>query len=74
MNVTRIVGLVLIVVGIVALLWGGVFWTRDKTVIDAGPLEVKTQQHEGVSLPPIVGVGSLVVGIALLVIGGRQRT
>ena len=73
MSVTRIIGLVLVIVGIVALLWGGVFWTRNKTVVDAGPLQVKTQQHEGVALPPIVGVGSLIAGIALLVVGGRQR-
>jgi hypothetical protein len=72
MSGTRVVGLVLIIVGIVALLWGGVFWTRDKTVLDAGPLTVKTQQHEGISLPPIIGVGALVVGIALLVVGRRQ--
>jgi hypothetical protein len=73
MSGLRIVGLVLIVVGIVALLWGGVFWTRNKTVIDAGPIEVKSQQHEGVSVPPIVGVGALVAGIALLVIPSRRR-
>ncbi len=73
MTVTRVIGLVLIVVGIVALLWGGVFWTRNKTVLDAGPLEVKTQQHEGVALPPIVGVGCLVAGIAMLVVRGRQH-
>lgn len=73
MSGLRIVGLVLIVVGIVALLWGGVFWTRNKTVIDAGPIEVKSQQHEGVAVPPIVGVGALVAGIALLVIPNRRR-
>ena len=73
MAVTRIIGLVLVVVGIVALAWGGVFWTRDKTIVDAGPLEVHSQQHEGVALPPIVGVGCLVAGIALVVLGGRQR-
>ena len=73
MSVTRIIGLVLVIVGIVALLWGGVFWTRNKTVIDAGPLQVKTQQHEGVALPPIVGVGCVIAGLALLVLGGRQR-
>jgi hypothetical protein len=73
MSVTRIIGLVLVVIGIVVLAWGGVFWTRQKTVLDAGPLEVKTQQHEGVALPPIVGVGCLVAGIALVVVGGRQR-
>ena len=73
MGARQIVGLVLVVAGIVALVAGGVFWTRDKTVLDAGPLEVKTQQHEGFSVPPAVGVGALVVGIALLVIPARRR-
>jgi hypothetical protein len=73
MSALRVVGLVLVVIGIVALLWGGVFWTRDKTVIDAGPIEVNTQQHEGVAIPPILGVGALVAGIALLVIPSRRR-
>ena len=73
MSGLRIVGLALIVVGIVALLWGGVFWTRNRTVIDAGPVQVKAQEHRGVALPPIVGVGALVAGIALLVIPSRRR-
>ena len=73
MSVTRVIGLVLVAVGIVALLWGGVFWTRQKTVLDAGPLEVKTQKHEGFAVPPIVSVGCLIAGIALVVVGGRQR-
>ena len=74
MTATRIIGLVLVTVGIVALLWGGIFWTRKKTVVDAGPLQVKTQRHEGVAVPPIVGVGCLIAGIALVLMGGRQRT
>jgi hypothetical protein len=73
MSVTRVIGFVLVVVGIAALLWGGIFWTRNKTVLDAGPIEVKAQQHEGVALPPIVGVGCLVAGVALLLARGRQR-
>jgi uncharacterized membrane protein YidH (DUF202 family) len=73
MSVRQIVGLFLVIVGIVALAWGGVFWTRNKTVLDAGPLEVKTQQHEGFSVPPIVSIGALVVGVALLVVPRRSR-
>ena len=73
MSATRIVGLGLVIIGVVVLLWGGVFWTRDKTVLDAGPLQVKTQQHEGVAMPPIIGGGLLAVGVILLLVGGRQR-
>ena len=71
MTARRIVGLVLVVVGIAALLFGGVFWTDRDTVIDAGPLEVTTAQREGVRVPPIVGIIALVGGVVLLVAPGR---
>jgi drug/metabolite transporter (DMT)-like permease len=73
MSGRRIVGLVLIVVGIVALLWGGVFWTDRDTVVDAGPFEVQTEETEGFALPPVLGVVSLIGGIILLVVPERRR-
>jgi hypothetical protein len=68
----RIAGVVLVIIGIVALVWGGVFWTDRDTVIDAGPLEVSTEQREGVAVPPIVGGIALVAGIVLLVLPARR--
>ena len=44
---------VLVVIGMVALLWGGVFWTDRDTVIDAGPLQVTSEEREGVPVPPV---------------------
>jgi uncharacterized membrane protein HdeD (DUF308 family) len=73
MSGRRMVGLVLIVVGIVALLWGGVFWTDRDTVVDAGPLEIQTEETEGFALPPVLGVISLIGGIILLVVPDRRR-
>lgn len=73
MAARRVVGIVLVIVGIVALIWGGVFWTERDTVLDAGPLEVTTERREGVSLPPILGIIALVGGIALLLIPDRRR-
>jgi hypothetical protein len=71
MTARRIVGLVLVVLGIVALVWGGVFWTDRDTVIDAGPLKVTTEDQEGVRVPPIVGGIALIGGIVLLVAPAR---
>jgi hypothetical protein len=71
MTARRIVGLVLVVLGIVALMWGGVFWTDRDTIIDAGPLEVTTEQREGVRVPPIVGIIALIGGVVLLVVPAR---
>ena len=71
MTAKRVAGLILIVVGIVALLRGGVFWTDRDTIIDAGPLEVTTEQQEGLRVPPVVGIIALVGGVVLLV--ARKR-
>lgn len=73
MSVRRIVGLVLVVLGIVALVWGGVFWTDRTEVLDAGPLEVTTEDTEGVAIPPVLGIIALIGGIALLAIPDRRR-
>lgn len=72
MTTARIVGSVLVVLGIVALVWGGVFWTDRDTVIDAGPLKVTTENREGLPVPPIVGALALIGGIVLLVIPARK--
>lgn len=73
MSARRIAGLVLLVVGLVALLWGGVFWTDRDTVIDAGPLEVATEDQEGIAVPPILGALAVIGGIVLLVVPDRRR-
>jgi len=70
-SVRQIAGLVLVVIGLVALVWGGVFWTDRDTVVDAGPLEIATENREGVALPPVVGVLSLVAGAVLLLLPKR---
>ena len=73
MSLRRVIGLVLIVIGIVALVWGGVFWTDRDTIVDAGPLQISKEDRNGVALPPILGVISLVGGIALLALPDRRR-
>ena len=73
MSAKRIVGVVLILVGIVAIVWGGVFWIDRDTVLDAGPVEVTTEDREGVALPPVLGVIALVGGAILLFVPDRRR-
>jgi hypothetical protein len=74
MNLTRMAGLALIVVGIVALVWGGVFWTDTETILDAGPLEVTADEREGIALPPVLGIIALIGGVALLLVPALRRT
>jgi uncharacterized membrane protein YidH (DUF202 family) len=73
MSGRRIVGLVLVAFGIIALAWGGVFWTDRDTILDAGPLEITSAQREGFRVPPAVGIVAVIGGIALLVAPARRR-
>lgn len=69
----KVAGLVLAIVGIVILLWGGVFWTDRDTIVDLGEVELTTENREGVAVPPILGGLALVAGIVLLVLPQRRR-
>ena len=73
MTARRIVGLVLVIVGLVSLLWGGISWTRERTVVDIGPIEARTQERERIPLPPLLGGVALAAGAVLLFVRGRSR-
>jgi len=73
MSAKRIAGIVLVTIGMVSLLWGGVFWTQRETILDAGPLEVTSEEREGFAVPQALGVLFLVGGIVLLVVPDRRR-
>lgn len=64
----KILGIILIVAGLAGLLYGGFTWTDRETIIDAGPLEITTENRERLPIPPIAGGLLLVAGIALLVL------
>jgi hypothetical protein len=69
----RIVAVVLIVLGIVALLYGGITYTKREKVLDIGPIEATTRTRETIPLPPVFGALAIVGGIALFVVAGRKR-
>ena len=73
MTAARIAGIVLIAIGLVGLLWGGLSWTRERTVVDMGPVDVRAEERESIPVPPIVGGIALVAGIVLLVVPARRR-
>ena len=62
----RAIAIVLIVLGVLGLAYGGVSWTRKDKVVDAGPIEITADKHERLPIPPIAGGALLVVGVVLL--------
>ena len=66
------VGILLIVLGGLALSYQGFSYTHQEKVLDLGPIHATAEKQERVSIPPILGGLALVGGIALLVVGGRK--
>ena len=62
----KILGGILVVVGLVALLYGGISWTRRDKVLDAGPIEITTEKRESLPISPIAGGVILIAGVVLL--------
>lgn len=69
----KLIGIVLIVVGIVALALGGFTYTKREKVLDIGPLQATTETQKTVPLSPILGIASLVAGVVLVVVGSKTR-
>ena len=62
----KILGIVLIVLGLIAILYGGISWTHRDTVVDAGPIQITKDKKETVPMSPIAGGIMLVAGAVLL--------
>ena len=66
------VGILLILLGGLALAYQGFSYTRQEKVLDLGPIHATREDHEWVSVPPILGGLALVGGIALIVAGRKS--
>ncbi len=73
MIVMRIVGIILLVLGIAGFFTGGFSFTRDTTQAQLGPLKLQVQQQQSVDIPVWLSVGAMVLGGVLLVASFRRR-
>ena len=68
----RIAGIILIVVGVIALIYGGITYTTHKKVLDVGPIQAEKKETHNIPMPPVLGVIAIVGGGALLLLGGKR--
>jgi hypothetical protein len=68
------VGILLIVLGALILAYQGINYTREKKVVDMGPMHITEETHERIPLPPILGGLALAGGVVLLVMGAKNKT
>ncbi|HTW21962.1 MAG TPA: hypothetical protein VMD78_00075 [Candidatus Baltobacteraceae bacterium] len=62
-------GMILIVLGVLALAYQGITYTQHKKVLDIGPLQATTTEHKTIPLPPVLGAVAVVGGVVLLLMG-----
>jgi uncharacterized membrane protein len=72
MRSTVLAGIVLIVLGVIALAYQGITYTTHKKVLDIGPVQASKKETHTIPLPPIIGGVALVGGLSLLVMGSKD--
>jgi hypothetical protein len=72
MKSASVVGILLIVLGVIALAYQGIHYTTQKKVLDIGPIQATKEEHKTIPLPPIFGAVALIGGIALVFAGGKS--
>ena len=68
----RSLGIVLIVLGILALAYQGITYTTHKKIIDIGPIQATKEEHNTIPIPPILGALALIGGVVVLVADRRS--
>ena len=72
MNAVKIAGIVLIVAGVLALVYGGFSYTKETHQAKLGPIELSVTEKETVNVPVWAGVGAIVIGGVLLLVGSKK--
>ena len=67
-----VIGVILIVLGALALGYQGITYTSHKKVLDIGPVQATTSTRKTIPLPPVLGAIA-VAGGTLLLVAGRRR-
>jgi len=74
MKPVAVLGIVLIILGVLALAYQGITYTTREKVVDVGPLKVETKKEKTIPLPPVLGGLALAAGVVLVIVGSRGRS
>jgi hypothetical protein len=69
----KLAGIVLIVLGVLALVYQGIQYTSKEKILDIGSLKISADTKKTIPLPPIVGGVAIVAGIALILMDKRRK-
>ena len=69
----KVAGIILIIVGVLALVYQGFSYTQTKQDAKIGSLEINHQETHNVWVPPVVGAVCVAVGVGALAMGARGK-
>ena len=72
MKPIMLLGVVLIIIGVLALAYQGITYTTREKVLDLGPLKASVDKQKTIPLPPVLGAVALAAGVILLVVGNKR--
>jgi hypothetical protein len=72
MKPAGIIGIILIVIGIIALVYGGITYTKREKVLDIGPIQATAEKEHTIPFPPVLGAICLAGGVVLVIVGSRK--
>ncbi len=68
----RLLAFALIVLGVLAVVYGGFWYTKEETKAEIGPIKVKVEERSRVNVPLWAGVAAIAGGAVLLATGGKR--
>ena len=71
-NMNKVLGSILIVLGVLGIAWGGFTYTTQEKVIDIGPIHATREKTHDIPIPPVAGLLALVGGIVVLAFGSKK--
>ena len=69
----KLAGIVLIVIGVLAMVYQGFTYTQTKQDAKLGPIEINHQETHNVPIPPVVGGICIIAGVVSIVASGRSK-
>ena len=72
MSAAKLIGVLLIVGGALALIYGGFTYTRHTSTANVGPVHVAVQHRQTVAVPIWAGIGVIVLGGLVIAMDGRR--
>lgn len=72
MNSIKMAAIALIVAGVLGLAYGGFSFTKQTHEAKVGPLSLTVKEQQNVNIPTWLGVGSILIGGALLLLGSKR--